>query len=81
MEDSHAYHEEWQGADEHEEVVPEMGSYHLASFCDIGCNHSCHYNSNAIECHDAPIWQCSLRKIPICQLIGKEGYFEFIQYP
>lgn len=57
MEHTHTYHEEWQGADEHEEVVPEMGSYHLASFCDIGCYHTRYDDRNAIEGENAPIWQ------------------------
>lgn len=81
MEDSHADYEEWQGTNEREEIVPEMGSYQLASSCDIGCNHSCHYDSDAIEYHDAPIWQCSLRKIPIRQFVYKKGYIELIQHP
>lgn len=81
MEDPHADYEEWQGADEGKEVAPEMGCQHLASFCNIGCNHSCDYDSNAIECEDAPIWQGCLRKIPIYQFISKEGFFEFVKYP
>ena len=81
MEDPHTHDKEGKGADESEDVVPEMARQCFSALCDVGSYHSGNNYSDAIECQDAPIWQGRLGKIPIRQLVGKKGYFEFVKNP
>ena len=78
MEDSHTHDKEWKGADVSKDITPEMARQCFSALCDVGSYHSGNNYSDAIQCQDAPIWQGSLGKIPIRQLVGKKGYFDLI---
>ena len=80
MEDLHTHDKEGKGADESKDVVPEMARQCFSALCDVGSYHSGNNYSDAIECQDAPIWQGSLGKIPIRQLVCKKGKFHSIHH-